>query len=287
LLGNTVPDPEIDVVGAGHELNGLLNRSITNSKRLSFWSCVLVAGTILLLSAASQLGRIDKQGALDERLIGAIRRADRESVFRLLAQGADPNARERISRPTGLAARIVSWLHPHGGEPAVMLAVSNLAVTSGSDPSTAILAALLMHGADPCARDPGGKSPAIYNACMYSTEHSVTLLLSAGSLRCMTEDEIGRSIMISDVPKTSALLKFGADANARIGGDLTPLMFAQSVEKVDILLRGGADPYIKDSRGRDTMDWMRACEAGEPGCMVEPAECRKLILELKRHNIEH
>ncbi|MCX4030265.1 ankyrin repeat domain-containing protein [Endozoicomonas sp. SM1973] len=57
------------------------------------------------------------------------------------------------------------------------------------------------------------------------------------------------------------LLNYGADVNKVTNiGKLTPLMYAISVydvEGVSVLIKHGADPFIKDSDGKDSFNYLK------------------------------
>jgi ankyrin repeat protein len=90
----------------------------------------------------------------------------------------------------------------------------------------------------------------------------VTALLRFGAdvnaRDCFGRSPLEFAVDARSIETAQALLEHGADANVRNDEGLTPLMIAsvnQQHEMVDLLVRCGADPNRKDKEGRTALIW--------------------------------
>jgi ankyrin repeat protein len=182
-------------------------------------------------------------------VIEAIQADDARRVGSLLAAGADANASFQGER------LLVSALR----RPPI--------------PRLGLVRALLAAGADPNAGAP------LVAASALGDLNTVTLLLAAGAgpdrafvtggVPPGSQSALGMAAEIGHAEVARALLDAGADPDGRVTifvngkrgvRDVTPLMLA-AVKRhpavVDLLLAGGADPGLVDSRGRSALDFVR------------------------------
>jgi ankyrin repeat protein len=104
-------------------------------------------------------------------------------------------------------------------------------------------------------------------ASFFSREPVVRALLAAGA-RVNEASSNGMRVMplhsaaaAQSVPIARLLLEHGAAVNTRQGGGFTPLMeaaFNGQSEMVELLVRHGADPSMKDDDGKSAADHARA-----------------------------
>lgn len=126
---------------------------------------------------------------------------------------------------------------------------------------------LLRHGADPNARDSTGKVPIVYAAARASTPAVDRLLATGIDVNARYANDLTLLMWAaghaSDVPAESgvklvgALLDKGAAVDATDDRGRTPLMTAAEIghaEIVDLLLRRGAKPDLKDRDGKIAAD---------------------------------
>ena len=234
----------------------------------------------LLLKASAD---VNARNGLDSTALiwGA---SDPAKVRLLVDAGANVNARSKIGRtPLQIAAG-----HP-GSLDAVSLLLSKGADTKAADfrGTTALieaarvndideLRALLNYPVDLNAGDFGG-----FTALMWAAGHSnlaaVKLLLDKGAdVNAVHTREIpvkngvialSRVTALMVAPRSSpevmeALLKAGADVNARDVRGMTPLMFAVASDAPDpsivkLFLDRGADLTVKGKDGETALDWAR------------------------------
>ena len=127
--------------------------------------------------------------------------------------------------------------------------------------SAAALKLLLGHGPDPNVlgerrgRSSRGPETPLYTACNQGDLAKVQLLLEHGAdpnIICKRgQIALHAAADLDDGARLiEPLLKAGSDMNATDKEGLTPLHLACSEEVKDILLHHGADPSIKDNRGR-------------------------------------
>ncbi len=194
--------------------------------------------------------------AADERLLDAVKAADRAAVRDLLQKGADVNA---------AAADGMTPLHW-----AVLrddLETATLLIRAGADPKAAtrygvrplalaaangaapVIVALAEAGADVNAASPEGETPLMLAARVGRVD-AIDALLGRGAAVNAREGWKGQSALMwaageGYTPAISGLVKAGADLGARSKGGFTPLLFAVRnghLEAVRLLLTLGADP---------------------------------------------
>ncbi len=227
--------------------------------------------------------RMQTRARLNRDLLSAVQSLDSASVDRLLAAGASANVCQHDAEGSGILQRVLSAFLQKHGDPAIVLVFSRrLPEPVGRDRYYLIIRSLIEHGADSGARSAELGKPALEYAITYGTPECVRLFLARGALKRLTEEEVSICIALSDTPTCELLLLYGANANSRAKGGMTALMAAQSPDKVDLLLRHGADPYLTDSTGRDAMSWMTSGKE-----LLDEADCAAVIQELRKHGVEH
>jgi ankyrin repeat protein len=240
-----------------------------------------IALAFLLLAA---LSRTTSLAAADEDLFSAAAAGDLVQVARLLATGADVNARN------AQGATPLFWAAISGFRSAVKLLIANGADVNARDRNgfTALhVAAYQMHpnvaellireGAQVNARSRGGLTP-IYKplealfelhagggpspADVTAAVEVLRLLLANGARVDVTVNEEVTPLYAAvrtGVPKVvELLLANGADVNARTRSGLTPLMFASvdgDKDIVRLLLANGAHVNTKDNLGRTPLSF--------------------------------
>lgn len=172
----------------------------------------------------------------DTLLHFAVRRCRPAAVDCLIKAGADVNALGRC------------------GETPLFSAVS--------DDCPEAVRILLEHNADPEIPNEEGESPLIH-AAAFRADTMIDLLVSGGAQVDRTSKDLGdtalhQAAFCSNFRAVSALIKHGANVNARTRGDVTPLLEVmrrwgrsefsgetqQQIETVFLLLAAGADPTM-------------------------------------------
>lgn len=239
---------------------------------------VAIAAVTLVVGRTRQ-----RQVLLNHDLLSAVRRLNSIEVANLLRRGADANATEPTGLRGGIGQRLLPWLFLHRGEPAIILAFARCQkAQANNDPYASIIKSLLDYGADPRARSRESRTPVLIYACIYGSPDTVRLLLNRGALIALPEEDVAACLTISDLPVCVELLEFGANPNSRGYRGLTPLMAAQTAERVVLLLKYRADPYLVNDAGRDTM---AEVVAGKQ--LLGAEESTEIIRELRRHGIDH
>lgn len=243
---------------------------------------VVIGGT----TSAVTMWQFLVHSRLDRELVTAVHRRDGASVRLLLDEGADPNSCEAVVPPQHVIQRLVSIFRPRRGDPAIVVLFDfDHPARVGNDPYGTILKLLLDHGADPCSRSADGLRSVLSVSCMYATPESVRLLITRGALRGESEESIGKIVARSDLPIAEVLLSNGASVNSRMSGGITALMLAQTASTVRLFLKYGANPYLVDDSGRDTMAWLKLEAAGRG--LLDKDEYTAIVRELNRHGIYH
>ena len=184
------------------------------------------------------------------RLLAAARTAEGAGVAKALADGASPDARNRV----GETALIIALKNDQPALAGIMIDAGtdvNLAAVNGVTPlmaaahagQTEIVRMLLAKGADIAPLDRLQKNAMVYAAGQGSTE-VVVLLLRAG-----------------------------VDPNAVYVHGLTALMWAAGYGKAataQVLLAAGARPELKDDRGKTALDIAREGNFVETVMLLEP-----------------
>ena len=222
-----------------------------------------------------------RQQKTDARLIDAIKLNNTNSVVRLLAQGASPNAQylpmtgdEQIS-----AIAQNTWpvrpKHMHLGPQwekrplpvSALIVALDVTLDCPSDCSlpprhSALIKALVEAGADVNARGRYGNTSLLL-AMGHNRRDIVALLLAHGA-NVFAKDEYGTTALMEaarmgDADLIRSLLKQGLDINAKSKPGMTPLMFAcyagnhGDVNTVQVLLEHGADVNAKNKDGKTTL----------------------------------
>src|SRR5262249_14135843 len=174
-------------------------------------------------------------GAADKELVAAARAGDVDRVRRLLAQGADPNAVDRIT-PLMAAAT---------------------ALRAKPENRMDLMRVLLAAGARVNARAVAGETALIF-AARFRDVDAINLLLDNGAdPNLVARTGVSRLLEAmrsgagekEHLEMMQPLLARGADPNARGEGLGTPLSLAvqlRSVAMVKLLLERGADPNLPD-----------------------------------------
>lgn len=115
------------------------------------------------------------------------------------------------------------------------------------------------------AQDGEGKTALMMNSSSFGGDEPplgydrgkcVSALIGAGAL-VDVKDKNGDTALIANsfyVDVAAALLKGGANANAQNANGDTALMRALTPKLVEVLLQGGADPYIRNKQGKNALD---------------------------------
>jgi ankyrin repeat protein len=180
---------------------------------------------------------LDLQG--ETPLIHAVQMATPSMVAFLLAHGADVNQRDR-----------------DGWTPLMTAAYLD---------RTEDIKILAAHGADLNAQSPQSLT-ALGAATQYGKTDSALLLINLGADPSKTVGEGGYTpLMLATAnraePLVQALLKKGADVNARNGGGVTALMIATAnghADMVELLMHAGANTKLQSDRGDSALSIARA-----------------------------
>jgi len=261
------------------------------SARYRWAICALgVVASVGLLPHMQQRG--------NRELVDAVNALDPTNVERLLNQGADPNSRLDAIRTSAegdsLIARLKSRFWPKKGNAVLLSVIVDLRTRKNvDDPHDAIFESLLNHGADPSTTDTRFGWSALKRACQFGRTKYVDELLRRGALRRSTDADVAACLAnlfadsspSLDVATTSLLLTYGANPNARFADGSTALMFSWSPEKLDLLLRHGADPYLVNNNGNDTLGYMKSCALGKEAGLVPASEYKRLVRYLNSRGI--
>jgi ankyrin repeat protein len=196
--------------------------------------------------------------ACSDPIVGIVDKGDTQSVERLLAEGADVNARNRAGDPLlAVAIRkghldIVRMLLDRGADVNVSgdLGVTPLMFAASSG-NLELTRELLRLGADATAIDSFGNT-ALIILPQEDRPDIVKLLLDEGVSPSQSNHNGQTPLMVSawlgQVQTTRLLIEAGADVNATARNGQTAMMRAAMQgreEIVDLLLSHGADPGIR------------------------------------------
>jgi len=177
----------------------------------------------------------------EEDIINAARNGYTETVRLLLDRGVDPNTYDTFKRTLLMQA---AW---YGHSETVKL--------------------LLERGADPNVTGTRGQT-ALTGASYYGCTEAVRLLLDAGADKDAADEGGNTSvIMACKYPRgkrkvIEALCAAGAELDAINIEDKTALMhlsFEGHTSLMKLLIKAGADPHIRDKRGRTALDILKEC----------------------------
>ncbi len=131
--------------------------------------------------------------------------------------------------------------------------------------------ALIKKGADVNAVDANATSQ-LMNACRWADDWTVSFLLRHGALADNPKSPKGRTpLMIacayySGKGICNMLIAYGANVNATASDNITPLMLAAQNAKLDVvelLLKKGANPNVKDANGKTAYDYADKSEVSD------------------------
>ena len=247
-------------------------------------SAVLIL-LVLLVSTVYVVGNAYREvrgRSLNRSLIAAIRQNNTEMVISLLAEGADPNAKDVPSDPRSVWKRLWDQLRGQSStqdptaEPAPALLIALQANDDDVFPpdNIALVKALLDAGADANISDTNKNTPLRW-AVLDARIGTIRLLLDRGSRInakgyngfTVLHDSVGHGDL-NDLPMVQFLLSHGASVNARDDSGATPLHCAASAGHTDLaraLIKGGADVNVRDKFGKTPIQ--RAVEDDYGDCV--------------------
>jgi uncharacterized protein len=264
---------------------------------------LLLGGVILLIGVPLWITRRQiQQESLNNALLSAIKRSEVTSVLSLLAQGADPNARELpVSRRTLWQILSERWQGkpslPNTAPSALLLAVDQRSNVNHFLPeTTTIVEALLRKGADVNSRTETGETalvtlfenrhiPGTRSLAMWPQENPalVALLLKYGA---DTEARVmnGETALISAAGRgymrsVRLLLDKGANPNAVSKGcpgtALSNAVLMEHKAVMRLLLERGADVNLRDGGGVTAMDFASRSKRTDFIALLKQASIRK------------
>jgi uncharacterized protein len=215
-------------------------------------------------------------------LVAAVRRGDVTTVKILLAQGADPNAREQVSQNRSLWQMLRQMILRRSSPPRRSSPVLIMALTAGTRHTSAdflsIAVALLNAGANVDAKDERTGTPAIKiaglcpdNNQFWPNQQFLRLLLEHGADANAVEKDGWPLLMYAagegKLEIVKLLLKHGAQVNSQDAFRTTPLMLAaegKHSEVVRLLLQCHADPNLQMFNGYTALGFAKGLE-GDKG----------------------
>lgn len=205
-----------------------------------------------------------RHAKLQQPLFAAIQEMDTDAVARLLARGADPNARNRPRTQKGfleLLQRLFTLRQKEGDE---NFETALMAAADKADTETVTL--LLRKGADVHAVGPG-QMTALHRAAAVGADEVTAALLSGGAdpNRRAKGGDTPLIVAIRDGHGTcvSVLVDRGANPNLVNNARESPMLFAAELGLPNLyrpLLKNGADPNTRDRGG--SLLLTRAIESG-------------------------
>jgi len=208
----------------------------------------------------------------------AVTRGSLFGVNDALHRGADPNGKSRDGLPLIAFAvgrgyfDVASALVEAGGNPKVSLNgvdVFFLLTAMGPQCPAPLLDAMIKAGRSPQAIDERSGS-IIIMGLTFGAESCVTSLIAAGAnvkvVSDVGETTLHAAAMGSTRTRVDELIASGVNIDAQMEGGETPLMLAASRsdaggtadDVIETLLTHGANPCLRDSKGRDASKIARA-----------------------------
>ena len=256
-----------------------------------FWknmlTLLLVTGLLTLL-LGWQSWNIVRQSRLDYGLIVAVRDGDSARVTRLLAEGADPNARDLEAQKYTTRQILKIFMDRLLRRPVAVPRKATALILAAEHPHPDITRALLQAGARPDYTD--GESRTAIIAAAYCGEADNIKELIEGKANIDAVDDNGRSALMGASvsgfePAVSVLLEHGANPNVQTVFGRTSLMWAAGFHfpvVVRLLLNHKADVNTRDKEGKSAL--MYALGDGAANISLSPAPMIKVTYDtLKAH----
>lgn len=186
------------------------------------------------------------------KLVEAASKRDAATMQALLAQGANPNARDETQNPANGPTALMVAAH-HGDGAAV-----NALLAHGADVNaTGLSIEAIANGGDDTP-DSTPLTEALGQGHVGIAESLLKHGASVNAPNSLGETPLMLSVSLGDVPAVKLLLANGADVNAKADNGKTSLMLAAEGARVDIaqlLLAKGADVNAKDNDGATALIW--------------------------------
>ena len=212
----------------------------------------LFAKYLFMLTLTLQAASLHAQSqdlSVNARLLASARSGDQAGIDRALAEGASPNARNRL------------------GETVLLIALKN--------DRPALARQMIEAGTDVNQAAVNGVTPLMAAAHAGQTEIFKVLLAKGADINAVDRLEKNAMTYAAGQGQTDVvvlLVKAGVDANAVYAHDLTALMWAAGYGKtatVKALLDAGAKPALKDDRGKTALDIAREGKFDETVKLLE------------------
>ncbi|NNM62559.1 MAG: hypothetical protein HKM03_10345 [Steroidobacteraceae bacterium] len=263
---------------------------------------------LAIAACCALLAPRELQRSAADRLAAAIQSGTAAQLISQLRQGADPNWRF-ANGETPLAFAILTkhyrkaqLLITHGANPDVLdhgMTMLSLIAQERTCP-VATIRALLAAGADPDQRNKLSSSTPLLSALQSGAQACAQVLIAHGASITATDaagqSALGAAAMGSSHEIVAQLIGRGADVNGGTAQHTTPLMWAalrrpdptsslgESV--IELLLRHGADPCLRDEHGMTAADYARQMAFTERASRLAAA-CSTWHREHPRHSPSH
>lgn len=237
--------------------------------------CVALGATcgLVVIGCIATICVRSPQATDSEKLTGAARRGSVIGVAKLLAIGVDPNVFDRDGRTAlqcaaGSGSMMIVRMLLEAGAKVQTRSPDGYSVLHAVavDRNTSIAKLLLAKGADVNAQTTDGVTPLMATVGSPYSDSEMALIFIRSGANVNAVDSRGEAVLCTAAADRSAvvveeLLKRGANANVQsksIGfPGYTPLHMAALnglTETVDVLLRYGADPTIRNAEGQTPLD---------------------------------